>query len=202
MKKGKRIHIVIAVLILAAAVLTSILMNRPPEPEEITYNTFLKAVEQGKIEKVYLNEADRLKGVYKDGKTFITDNPRREDLKETLLKKDITVDEMTGQIQGEQVISMAITLSLFGFLIFAVNRNVSKQTQGKFGKSPFNAILPEKTTVNFNSVAGNEEAKESIQDLVDFIKNPEKYARYGARLPRGVIFHGSPGSHRAKKDIS
>ena len=48
--------------------------------------------------------------------------------------------------------------------------------------------------MNFSSIAGNEEAKDSVQELVDFIKNPEKYARYGARLPRGVIFYGSPGT--------
>jgi cell division protease FtsH len=89
---------------------------------------------------------------------------------------------------------MIITLSLFGVLIFAVNRNVSRQKQGKIGKSPFNALMPENVNVNFNSVAGNEEAKESTQELVDFIKNPEKYAKYGARLPRGVIFYGSPGT--------
>jgi len=194
MKRLKRKHIIIAVLTLIAVIVISIVWNRSPEPEKISYNTFLDAVETGNIEKVFLGQDDQLKGTFKDGKTFVTDNPRKEDLKEILLKKDIIVDEMTQRIQGEQALSMVITLSLFGVLIFAVNRNVSRQKQGKTGKSPFSAILPENVNINFNSVAGNEEAKESTQELVDFIKNPEKYAKYGARLPRGVIFYGSPGT--------
>jgi cell division protease FtsH len=194
MKKVKKIHIIAAVLILSAAILTGILLTRSPEPQKITYNAFVEAVGQGKIEKVFLNDDARMKGTYKGGKTFITDNPRKEGLKEDLLKKGIIVDEMNKQIQGEQAVSMIITLGLFGVLIFVMNRNVSRQKHGGLGKSQFNAVLPENVTVNFNSVAGNEEAKESVQELVDFINNPEKYARYGARLPRGVIFYGSPGT--------
>jgi cell division protease FtsH len=194
MKKVKKIHIIVAVLILFVSIAAGVFLNRSPEPEKIAYNAFIEAVEKGNVEKVYLNEDAQIKGTYKNGEAFVTDNPRKEGFKEELLKKGITVDEMNKQIQGEQAISMIITLGLFGVLIFAVNRNVTRQKQGGLGKSPFNAILPENVTVNFDSVAGNEEAKESVQELVDFIQNPEKYARYGARLPRGVIFYGSPGT--------
>ena len=194
MKKKKGFLLIVPVLLLIVGILAGYLLNRSPEPEEITYNTFLEAVEQEKIETVYLNDGDRMEGIYRNGQSFVTDNPRREDLKEILLKKDITVDESAGRIRGEQAVSMAVMLGLFGFLIYAVNRSASKQTQGKVGKSAFQAIQPEQATVNFNSVAGNEEAKESIQDLVDFIQNPGKYAKYGAHLPRGVIFYGSPGT--------
>lgn len=194
-KPGKinKFHIIAAVLIIGA-VLAGILLNQQPEHEKITYNEFLQAVEEGKIEKVYLNHSDQMQGEYANGKTFVTDNPRTENLKESLLVQDIIVDEMNDQIQGNQILSMIATLSLFGVLIFAVNRKGFKQTQGKAGKSLFNAVLPENVNVNFSSIAGNEEAKDSVQELVDFIKNPEKYARYGARLPRGVIFYGSPGT--------
>jgi cell division protease FtsH len=194
-KPGKinKFHIIAAVLIIGA-VLAGILLNQQPEHEKITYNEFLQAVEEGKIEKVYLNHSDQMQGEYTNGKTFVTDNPRTENLKESLLVQDIIVDEMNDQIQGNQILSMIATLSLFGVLIFAVNRKGFKQTQGKAGKSLFNAVLPENVNVNFSSIAGNEEAKDSVQALVDFIKNPEKYTRYGARLPRGVIFYGSPGT--------
>jgi cell division protease FtsH len=194
-KPGKinKFHIIAAVLIIGA-VLAGILLNQQPEHQKITYNEFLQAVEEGKIEKVYLNHSDQMQGEYANGKTFVTDNPRTENLKESLLVQDIIVDEMNDQIQGNQILSMIATLSLFGVLIFAVNRKGFKQTQGKAGKSLFNAVLPENVNVNFSSIAGNEEAKDSVQELVDFIKNPEKYARYGARLPRGVIFYGSPGT--------
>ncbi|HHY82355.1 MAG TPA: ATP-dependent metallopeptidase FtsH/Yme1/Tma family protein [Clostridiales bacterium] len=194
MKKVKKIHIIAVVLVISAVIAGILFANRSPEPEKITYNQFLQAVEYGNIGNVYLGNSDLIKGEYKNGKTFVTDNPRKEDLKEFLLMKDIEVEEMTESIQGEQLLSMVFTLGVFGVLIFVVNRNVSKQKQGNVGKSFFNAVLPENVNVNFSNVAGNEEAKESVQELVDFIKNPEKYTRYGARLPRGVIFYGAPGT--------
>ncbi|NLB42386.1 MAG: ATP-dependent zinc metalloprotease FtsH, partial [Clostridiales bacterium] len=87
-----------------------------------------------------------------------------------------------------------LTLSMIGVLLFFANRIASKQKQGMAGKTSFSAVLPENVNTKFNDVAGNDEAKESVQEIVDFIKNPEKYAQYGARLPRGVIFYGSPGT--------
>jgi cell division protease FtsH len=192
-KKIKKSHIIAAILIFSA-ILAGILFSRRPEHERITYNQFIQAVEEGRIEKVYLDNSEQILGEYKSGETFITDNPRTENFKEFLLVQGIIVDEVKEKIQGEQIFSTIVTLSIFGVLIFAVNRNVSKQKQGKAGKSIFNAILPENVNVNFSNIAGNEEAKESIQELVDFIKNPEKYAKYGARLPRGVILYGSPGT--------
>jgi len=194
MKKVKKIHVVAAALIVIAVIAGIILFNGSDKAEKISYNQFMQAVEEGTVGKVYLSSSDLLKGEYKNGTTFTTDNPRKEDLKEILLTKDIDVEEMTENIQNQQVFSMVLTLAMFGLLIFAVSKNTSKQKQGNAGKSFFNAVLPENVNVNFNSIAGNEEAKESVQELVDFIKNPDKYAHYGARLPRGVIFYGSPGT--------
>ena len=194
MKRKNKILIILVVLILSASVLTVLLQRRVPGPQKITYNAFRKAVQEGEVKKVYLTDEDRIKGVFKNGKSFLTDNPRRENLKEILLTKNIAVDERAGRIQGSQIIGVVLMMSLFGVLVFTVQQNASKQMQGKPGKSPINSIQPEKSTVHFSSVAGNEEAKESIQDLVDFIQNPEKYTKYGARLPRGVIFYGSPGT--------
>ena len=194
MKRKNKILIILVVLILSASVLTVLLQRRVPGPQKITYNVFWKAVQEGKVKKVYLTDEERIKGVFKNGKSFLTDNPRRENLKEILLTKNIAVDERAGRIQGSQIIGVVLMMSLFGVLVFTVQQNASKQMQGKPGKSPINSIQPEKSTVHFSSVAGNEEAKESIQDLVDFIQNPEKYTKYGARLPRGVIFYGSPGT--------
>lgn len=193
MKKKKILYIAVAVLIIGT-ILTGVWFNRQPEPGKITYRQFLQDIEAGKIEKVYLNDSDKLEGEYEDGEAFITDNPRTQNLKEFLLIHGITVDETNGKIKGEQLLNVLIILGLFGFLLFAVKRNMPGQKRDKIGKSGFSAVKPENTNVNFSNVAGNEEAKDSMQELVDFIKNPEKYARYGARLPRGVILYGSPGT--------
>ena len=146
-KPGKinKFHIIAAVLIIGA-VLAGILLNQQPEHEKITYNEFLQAVEEGKIEKVYLNHSDQMQGEYANGKTFVTDNPRTENLKESLLVQDIIVDEMNDQIQGNQILSMIATLSLFGVLIFAVNRKGSSKPRAK-RENPFSMQCCLKTSM-------------------------------------------------------
>ena len=108
MKRKKKIIIILVVLILSASVLTVLLQRRMPEPEKITYNAFRKAVQEEKVKKVYLTDEDWIKGVFKDGKPFLTDNPRREDLKEILLRENIAVDEKAGQIRGSQIIGAVL----------------------------------------------------------------------------------------------
>lgn len=193
----KKINIkyIIGALVIIAIIVLAILWNPSPNPQEISYNQFLESVEDGLVERVYLdNSSDQILGEYNDGGEFITDNPRIDSLKESLLIQDIIVEEKNQGIQGEQLFSMVLTLSMIGVLLFFANRNASKQKQGMSGKTSFSAVLPENVNTKFNDVAGNDEAKESVQEIVDFIKNPEKYAQYGARLPRGVIFYGSPGT--------
>lgn len=195
MRKVKKLHVIAALVIVVAIIVAGVFVTRSPKPETISYNQFLIVLDQGKVNKVFLNDGDVLKGSYKDGKTFVTDNPRKEGFKEELLKKDVIVDEMKQQMQIQQFASLAITLGFFGILIFILSKKTSKQAQDGLGKSSFNSIKPEDNIViNFSNVAGNEEAKESVQEVVDFIQNPEKYAEYGARLPRGIIFYGSPGT--------
>ncbi|HCS74207.1 MAG TPA: cell division protein FtsH [Clostridiales bacterium] len=194
MKKFEKKYVIGAFLIIIIVVL-SILLSPSPEPEQISYNQFLEAVEEGVVEKVYLdNSSDQIIGEYNGGLVFVTDNPRIDSLKEFLLVQDIAVEEKSRLMQGEQLVSMVLSLGMIGVLLVYAKRNVSKQKQGMSGKSIFSAILPENVNTGFADVAGNDEAKESIQEIVDFIKNPEKYAQYGARLPRGIIFYGSPGT--------
>lgn len=193
----KKINIkyIIGALVIIAIIVLAILWKPSPNPQEISYNQFLESVEVGLVKRVYLdNSSDQILGEYNDGGEFITDNPRIDSLKESLLIQDIIVEEKNRGIQGEQLFSMVLTLSMIGVLLFFANRNASKQKQGMAGKTSFSAVLPENVNTKFNDVAGNDEAKESVQEIVDFIKNPEKYAQYGARLPRGVIFYGSPGT--------
>lgn len=86
-------------------------------------------------------------------------------------------------------------IGLFVGIIYFLDRKSSRQTQNSMAKlSSVNVDDNSTVEVDFSSVAGNEEAKESVKELVDFIKNPKKYTKYGARLPRGIIFHGPPGT--------
>ncbi|HOB20958.1 MAG TPA: ATP-dependent metallopeptidase FtsH/Yme1/Tma family protein, partial [Candidatus Atribacteria bacterium] len=187
-----RMVYVAAILVIIAIAASATFLMKPPQAEKLSYNDFIKAVDEGKVEKVYLNDSDVITGTYTDGRAFSTDNPRKEGFKEELLKKDIVVDERIKQMQIEQTGGIILTLGIFGVALLLFQKR-AKQAQGGFGKSVL--LSPEENIkVTFDSIAGNAEAKESMQELIDFIKYPDKYARYGARLPRGVILYGPPGT--------
>lgn len=190
----KRMWILAAVLLLAI-IGYYVYLYFEPDPQRISYNEFIKAVDEGKVAKVYLDDRDLLKGEFKNGNQFITDNPRKEGFKEELLKKGIAVDEMTRQSQMRETGSFLITMGAFGGFLYFLSTKTVKQAQGGMGKISSISVYPEQgKKVTFDDVAGIDEAKESMRDVIDFIKNPEKYARYGARLPRGIILYGPPGT--------
>lgn len=190
----KRMWILASILLLAA-IGYYIYLYFEPDPQRISYNEFIRAVDRGKVAKVYLDDRDLLKGEFKDGTEFITDNPRKEGFKEELLKKGIAVDEMARQSQIRDAGSFLITMGVFGGFLYFLSTKTVKQAQGGMGKISSISVYPEDDKkVTFDDVAGIDEAKEGMKDVIDFIRNPEKYARYGARLPRGIILYGPPGT--------
>jgi cell division protease FtsH len=195
--RGKKQKIIIysllAIVILVGVLIFSV--RNSPLKMEITYKTFLDDVKAGKIDTVFLDDKDKLSGVYKNGDPFVTDNPRKPDLKEELLLQGVKVDEKSGSFTAEGIISFVLLIGLFIGLMYFLDRKSSRQTQNSMAKlSSVKVEDNSKTGVDFSSVAGNEEAKESVKELVDFIKEPKKYTQYGARLPRGIIFYGPPGT--------
>lgn len=166
---------------------------RNPKPERISYNQFLHEVQQNNVAKVFLNQEETIEGILKDDTRFVTDNPRKEGFKEELLKADIIVDEMKNQEMLNQAISYLILIGGITVVFFVVSKK-SPQVQSKKSKVGMNIKPEERVRVSFSDIAGNQEAVQSVKELIDFIKNPEKYAKYGARMPRGVILYGPPGT--------
>jgi cell division protease FtsH len=186
---------ILASILLLAVIGYYIYLYFEPDPQRISYNEFIRAVDREKVAKVYLDDRDLLKGEFKDGTEFITDNPRKEGFKEELLKKGIAVDEMARQSQIRDTGSFLITMGVFGGFLYFLSTKTVKQAQGGMGKISSISVYPEDDKkVTFDDVAGIDEARESMKDVIDFIRNPEKYARYGARLPRGIILYGPPGT--------
>ena len=176
-------------LILLAGVLAASLWMKPT-PEKVSYPAFVNAVESGKVSEVTLGEGATLSFVETNGQTsYITDNPRRQDMKEWLLLSGVSVKE-----DGiSQAMETGLSLLLFGGALFVAYRMTSRQRL----RAPMameSAQAAETVYTRFEAVAGNIEAKESVSDIVDFIRNPEKYQAYGARMPRGMIFYGPPGT--------
>lgn len=189
-------HIIVIGLVLAVLLLLTfgVWQYKKPAIERITYNQFLHEIQDKQVEKVFLNQGETIQGILKDNTNFITDNPRKEGFKEELLREGIIVDEMKGRETLYQVISNAVLMVLLVIGLVIISKK-SLKTQGKTSKVSGMNIKPEESIkVNFSNIAGNQEAVQSVEELIDFINNPEKYSRYGARMPRGVILYGPPGT--------
>lgn len=174
--------------------------------EEITYNEFVEMIDNGTIEKVTIT-GDRLliepikKGnPYAVTKVYYTGIAEDiSDITNRLLRKDITVQS---EVEDGSSIIMSILLTyvlpiiLMWVLLSFLFRRISKSGGMGMGVGKSNAkIYGEKETgVTFKDVAGEDEAKESLVEVVDFLHNPEKYSKIGAKLPKGALLVGPPGT--------
>ena len=189
-KKYIIIPIIIAMLALSALITESIFSV--PEGN-VLYTQFLQDISAKKVSEVFVTASPEIKVILKNNVVYITDNPRTTDFKEMLLKSGVKVSE-NSFIPSKQLVP-ACLLGLSILFIGAVFLKNSKLSTKSFAKlDSLESTSSEKPKLTFQNVAGNEEAKESVNDIVDFLKNPEKYAQYGARLPRGIILYGEPGT--------
>lgn len=191
MNKIKKFYIFIpiftALFSLGIIIYTSSLNNYPKQE----YTSFLQDLENNKIQNVIIDSSSKMTVKLKDGKTYITDNPNKEDLKETLLLKNITISDETNPPLIKTIPSGILVLSILTIIAMLI----VKVRPGSSSVTSMDIVdFSKNIGVNFSSVAGNEEAKESLMDVVDFLKNPEKYEKYGARMPKGVILYGEPGT--------
>lgn len=161
--------------------------------ENKSYVNFLKDLNSHKISKVYLSPTPQLKVVLSDGTSYETDNPRIDTFKEVLLKEGVKVLEYSPTERSSVIFGSAFLVSIIS-LVFVMAKKSGLSSKGLLSVDKLETTALEDTPFTFENVAGNEEAKESVRDVVDFLKNPEKYAAYGARMPKGVILYGDPGT--------
>lgn len=156
------------------------------------YSLFLQDITNNSISKVIINDESTLTVMLKDGDTYKTYNPNSDNFKEDLLKKDIAVINKSNSDSAKAVAGIVFLISVISLVFMFLKKkdnklsNITSLDLKDFSNNEF--------SLNFDSVAGNEEAKESLLDIVDFLKSPEKYKNYGARMPKGVILYGSPGT--------
>jgi len=192
----KRNQILSAIAIILLCVLFGLLyINKKNIKKEISYNEFLQYIQEEKVEKVILGNESKLKVKFKGEDGFYkVENPRNPSLKETLLIQDISVEENT-ENTPLSIIQGIMVIAFFSLGFWYVQKQWKKQ-QPKYSMAMEidDSRKQQQKITRFYDVAGNEEAKEAVEDVVDFIKNPEKYSKYGARMPRGIIFYGPPGT--------
>lgn len=156
------------------------------------YSSFLQDITNNSISKVIINDESTLTVLLKNGDTYKTYNPNSDSFKEDLLKKDIAVINKSNSDSAKAVAGIVFLISVISLVFMILKKkdnklsNITSLDLKDFSNNEF--------SLNFDSVAGNEEAKESLLDIVDFLKSPEKYKDYGARMPKGVILYGSPGT--------
>lgn len=160
---------------------------------EKLYVDFLKDVSSNKVSVVYVTNTPKIKVKLADGQLYETDNPRTSNLKEELLKQGVKVSENTPYSPKDVIPTALFVASLIGMAALTI-KSSSLTSKRLRGVDSLDVAAVSNASYNFNTIAGNEEAKESVGDIVDFLKNPEKYSAYGARLPKGIILYGEPGT--------
>lgn len=189
--------------VIIAVVLVSVFSNFGPRhaaTEKVSYTQFLKQVEQGKISSVSIEEDKLIRGVTKTNQHFVTMVPLQDDaLLGQLLKNKVDV---VGQEKPQESILMHIFINWFPMLLLiGAWVLIMRQMQGgggrgamSFGRSRARLLGEDQVKITFADVAGVDEAKEEVKELVDFLRDPAKFQHLGGRIPRGVLLVGPPGT--------
>ncbi|MEE3009853.1 MAG: ATP-dependent zinc metalloprotease FtsH [Pseudomonadota bacterium] len=177
-------------------------INPQPSQQMLNYSSFIHNVESGNVDQVTIGDT-RISGEMKDGSRFETVKPPAMDtnLIPTLIQNDVQV---TGKEPERQGFLTQLFLSVLPILlILAIFIFFMRQMQGggkggggpmTFGKSKARLMGEDQIKTTFADVAGVEEAKEEVQELVEFLRDPAKFQRLGGKIPRGVLMVGSPGT--------
>jgi len=174
------------------------LFNQPPATSnDLNYSDFLTKVRQGEVVSVKI-QGSRIAGVLVNDQRFTTYAPDDPTLVDTLVKSKVQVK---AEPQDEAPWYMTVLISWFPMLLLiGVWIFFMRQMQGgggkamSFGRSRAKLVTQEETKVTFADVAGVDEAKEELQEIVDFLSNPKKFTRLGGRIPKGVLLVGGPGT--------
>lgn len=171
------------------------------QPAQLSYSQFISDVRSGQVQKVMIESDNRTIQGYKiSGEKFTAYNPNDNKLVDELLQHNVIIDTRPGKQRSILVdifISWFPMLLLIGVWIFLM-RQMQGGSGGRgamsFGKSKARLMGEDQIKVTFTDVAGVEEAKEEVSELVEFLRDPAKFQKLGGKIPRGVLMVGSPGT--------
>ncbi len=168
------------------------------QANDISFSEFLKEVDNGRVAKVDI-KGNNISGVLSDGKNFKTYAPNDPNLVEKLSNKGVGITASPTEDKMPSLLGVLLSwfpmLLLIGVWIFFM-----RQMQGGrggamgFGRSKAKLMSDSKKKVTFDDVAGVDEAKEEVQEIVEFLKDPRKFMRLGGKIPKGALLIGPPGT--------
>ena len=163
---------------------------------DIGYSEFVLAIEEQRILEVVI-QGEKIRGRYLDGRTFRTYVPKDNTLVPLMRKKGVNIRVQPpdqGSWYTNLLLSWLPMLLLLGVWIFFMRQMQAGGTKAlSFGKSRAR-LTDQKSKVTFADVAGVDEAKEELQEIIEFLKDPQKFQRLGGKIPKGVLLMGAPGT--------
>ena len=208
-QNGKQPKSKLSILLLSVAVILLIGMIygmiSDGQFTKTTFSEFMNDVEAGKIDEVelhydriyYMTKEEAVKPE-REQKACFTGLPSGNvlELAETLNAKGIKVNQVIVEDNSTilMILMYAVGIGAMFFLMSGLTKRMSGGGMGAIGASKAKVYMEKKTGVTFKDVAGQDEAKESLQEIIDFLHNPTKYTEIGAKLPKGALLVGSPGT--------
>ncbi len=189
--------------LIIAIVLVSVFSNFGPRhssAEKLSYSEFLREVDQGMVTSVTIEDNKVIKGMTKNNHRFVTYMPMQDDaLLGELLKSKVSVSGQEKQQESfllHLFVNWFPMLLLIGVWIFFMRQMQGSGGRGamSFGRSRARLLGEDQVKITFADVAGVDEAKEEVKELVDFLRDPAKFQSLGGRIPRGVLLIGPPGT--------
>ncbi len=203
-KRAFQTIIIWTIIFVAVYIAVFQLINRAGKAVDIPYSIFLRELRQKNVEEVTITEKSikgkfntsieyEDKGTFSEFTTLIPfEDPK---LADELVKYNVKVVAKQKSGWGNILISIVPWLLLIGVWVFFIRQMQSGQNRALgFGRSRAKVILENKLNVSFNDVAGVEEAKLELQEVIEFLKEPRKFTRLGGRIPKGVLLLGPPGT--------
>ncbi len=167
------------------------------QSREVSYTDFVNSVQKGEVSQATVDgEQVRFRG--SDGKDYVTIKPEDAEITKLLLSAKVPMKAVQQKQSGFQtfIVSLLPFLLLIGVWVYFMNRMQGGGKGGAmgFGKSKAKMLTEKHGRVTFDDVAGIDEAKEELEEIVEFLRNPQKFSRLGGKIPKGALLVGPPGT--------
>jgi cell division protease FtsH len=175
----------------------SLLTSKPTAPDKVIFSDFVQALENGEVAEVTI-QGENIIGKFKDGKSFRTFAPQDPEIVTKLREKGVKITvEPSADTPGWGAIliswfPMILLIALWIFFMRQMQAGGGKAMS--FGKSRAKLLTEDQHRVTFKDVAGIDEAKDEVQEIIEFLQDPKKFTKLGGRIPKGVLLIGAPGT--------